>query len=135
MASWKVMKKSALGGKKLAKPQGGAKAIPTDFALVDNEDGSFDCAGHDAAGFPVDISSLATMTAASDNTAVLTVDPPTGLHGVLHGVAPGSANLAITITLNDGSSGPYSASIAVTVKAGAVSGFDVVFGPVTLRTP
>ncbi len=127
MASVKLTK-----GKTSGKP-GKGTAKKGDFLFHDNEDDTYTVTGVDAAGAPVDISSVATIAATSDNAAVLTADAPTGTTGMVHGVAPGSANLTITATWGDGSVGPFTITVPVTVAAGPATGLDVTFGPPTVR--
>lgn len=103
------------------------------FVIQDNQDATFTVFGTDAAGAQVDISSVATLTVSSDNTSVLTVDPPVGMGSTVHGVAPGSANLTITATWTDGSVGPFTITQPVTCTGGTATGITVVFGTPTIR--
>jgi len=125
----KLMKKSALRMKGAAGP---AKA--GEFILVDNEDDTFDVMGADSVGNPVDISAVATITASSDNTSVLTVDPPTGMSSAMHAVGPlGSANVTVVATWNDGSLGPFTAALPVSVVAGPANSVVIVPGTPTVH--
>ncbi len=126
MATVKLVK-----GKKGAAKGGTPKK--GDFAFQDNQDDTYTVSGVDAAGAPVDISSVATIAATSDNAAVLTADPPTGMTGTVHGAAPGSANLTVTATWNDGSIGPFAITVPVAVTAGPATGLKVDFGSPTIR--
>jgi hypothetical protein len=128
MASPKItlVKKSAAKAKARAAKPGDATST---FQLVDNQDDTFTVNGVDAAGNAVDISTLATMTAASDNTAVLTVDAPVGLTSAMHAVGPvGTANVTVVVTLTDGSAGPFTVSLPVSVVAGPASGVVIQLG-------
>ena len=113
----------------------GAKATGGSFAIQDNEDGTFTVFGTTASGQQVDISSVATLTAASDAPAVLEVDAPVGMTCGLHGLTPGNVNLTVTATWNDGSIGPFTfvESDQVTAVADPVTGLQIVHGPATVR--
>jgi hypothetical protein len=101
---------------------------PVPFDIMDNGDQSYTLFGRSAAGNRVDITGLVTVTAVSDNTAALTVDPPTGPKVQTHAIGPvGTANVANVVTWNDGSVGPFSIDLVATIKAGAATGLDVVF--------
>jgi hypothetical protein len=126
----KLVKKSAL---KSAKP--GAKAAPGMFSIVDNGDDTFTVGGVDAGGNPVALASPpVTITAVSDNTSVLTVDPPVGVGSAIHAVGPvGSANLTIVATWSDGSDGPFTIVQPITVAGGAATGLSITFGTPTIH--
>jgi hypothetical protein len=126
----KVVKKSDLP--KGFRASKSAKPLDGEFILLDNQDGSFAVHGIDKAGIPVDISDVATLTASSDNTSVLTADPPVGMTDVMHAVAPGSANVAVQAIWNDGSVGPFDATLAVPVSQSATGG--IVIGDVTVTS-
>ncbi len=129
MATVKLVKKSS----HLKSAAKGAKLKAGDFLLTDAEDGSYTVTGADAAGASVDISAVATITADSDNAAVLTADLPTGMTGAVHGLTPGTANLTIVATWGDGSVGPFTITVPCTVTTGPVTGLVVEFGPPTIR--
>ncbi len=128
MASCKLLKKSQ-GGMKAARGQ--AKA--GDFSLLDNEDDTGTVNGVNAAGNPVDISNVATITVTSDNPAVLSVDPPQGTTFKVHGATPGTCNLSIVATWNDGTVGPFTITEPMTVSAGGPTGVKVDWGTPTVR--
>lgn len=133
MSTCKLVKKSA---GKLAAPLAKAKVgdTATDFTLLDNEDNTYTVHGHSKAGNPVDISGVATLTATSDNPAIITADPPTGMTGTVHAVAPtGTANLILTATWGDGSVGPFTITVPGTVKGSAAAGLGVDFGTPTVH--
>jgi hypothetical protein len=106
-----------------------AKAGPTNFILLDNEDDTFTVMGVDKAGYPVDISTVATIVVTSDNTAILTVDPPVGMTSAMHAVGPiGSCNLDVVATWNDGSLGPFSFALPINTQASSAGGIEIVPG-------
>jgi hypothetical protein len=108
----------------------GKKATGAGVVILDNENDSFTVMGVDGAGNPVDISSVATMTAVSDTPGTVTVTT-TGMTGTVVAVGPlGTANLTVTATWNDGSIGPFSITVPVTVAANpaTTSGIGVTFG-------
>ena len=131
MATVKLVKKSAM--KAAAKP--GAKAAPATFNIVDNGDDTFTVGGVDAGGNPVALASPpVTITCVSDNTSVLTVDPPVGVGSAIHAVGPvGSANLTIVATWSDSSDGPFTIVQPVTVTGGAAAGLTITFGVPTIH--
>ncbi len=124
-----LVKKSSL--KKMAAT--GAKAANQAAVIADNQDNTATVMGVDAAGAPVDISSVATLTATSDNPLVLTVDAPTGSTFAFHGLAPGTCNINITATWNDGSIGPFNLVLPATVTSGPATGIQVDLGTPTSR--
>lgn len=102
------------------------------FVLVDNGDDTCTVLGVSKAGNEVDISSVATLAVSSDNTGVLTTDPPTGMTFAMHAVGPvGHANVNATVTWNDGSIGPFDATLPVDVIAGGPTGVKIVPGTPT----
>ncbi len=109
-----------------------AAAVAGSFVLLDNEDETFTVLGVTAGGNTVDISDVATLEVVSDNTSILTVDPPVGMTSAMHAVGPlGTANLSVTATWNDGSLGPFSFTLPGEVKAGPVGGVVIDLGPPT----
>ncbi len=139
--SCKVIKKSALKGAapKLTK----GAAVSPGLVIVDNEDGrTFTVMGTNQAGNPVDISALATLTPppSSSDPTVLTVDPPVGMTSAFHEVGKppklGTATVSVSATANDGSFGPFTAAMDVTVSAGGPTGITIVItGPTVPPTP
>lgn len=103
------------------------------FTMQDNQDDTCTVQGVDAAGAAVDISAVATITAVSDNPAVLTVDSPVGMTFKEHGVAPGSANVTVVATWGDGSVGPFTFTLPDTVTAGPATGLLITHGTPTVR--
>ncbi len=128
-----------------APPAAKPKAVLSAVNINDNQDDSFTVHGVDANGSVLDISALATITASSDNTALMTVDAPVGVTSTVHGVVPspapadgtvlGVANLVIVATWNDGSVGPFNISVPVTLtySASAPTGIVVDFGTPVIR--
>ncbi len=123
--------------KTLKAPKAGGKAAGPmqDFLLVDNEDSSYTVQGVDAAGATVDISTVATLAATSSDPSVLTVDPPVGMTGAVHGVKPGSVTVTLTATWNDPTAGigPFNIEWPLTVSAGPATGIVVTPGTPTVR--
>jgi hypothetical protein len=131
----KLIKKSALPTARA----GAAKATATapksvsDFVLVDNENDTLTIMGIDAAGNPVDISSVATIAASTSDPTILTADPPTGMTVKMTAVGklstPGApVVLTVVATWNDGSVGPFTATLPVDVVAGGPTGILIVPG-------
>jgi hypothetical protein len=127
-----TLTKKTNGGKMAAKAVKGA-AAPVGFTFQDNQDATFTVMGTDSAGASVDISAVATLTAASDNTAVLTVDSVVGMGSTIHGLTPGSANLTLVATWTDGSVGPFTITVPINVSGTAATGLTVTFGSPTVR--
>ncbi len=136
--SCKVIKKSSLRGapKMLAK---GAVPKLGGLVLVDSEDGkNFTVMLRDSVGNVVDGSALATLSPApsSSDPTIITVDPPTGMASAFHvvGTPPklGTATVSVTVTANDGSFGPFSDSVAVTVAPGGPTGAQIIIGDPTV---
>lgn len=110
----------------LVKKKPGVQAAPkakagdpvVEFQIQDNQDATFTVFGVNAQGNQLDINGVATLQVASDNTPILTVDPPTGMTSAMHAVNPvGKANVTATVTWNDGSIGPFSFTLPVDVIA------------------
>lgn len=132
MARVKLTKKSP-GMKAAAKAAKGAAPL-TEYVIQDNGDVTFTVLGVDAAGNQVDISGLATITVSSDNTSIVTVDPPVGMTSALHAVGPlGTCNLTAVATFNDGTSPALTFTLPVTTKTGPVSGVVIEFGTPTVH--
>jgi hypothetical protein len=132
-ATVKLVKKSS-SSKKATKFTPGA--VATDFQFVDNGDSTCTVNGVDGAGNPVDISTVATITASSSDTTLVTVDAPSGMTFGMHAVGPLSTPgtpvaIAVVATWTDGSKGPFSFTLNVDVIAGGPTGIIVVPGTVT----
>jgi len=135
MATVKMVKKKS---GMLSAAVKGAKASPGVFLLQDNGDDTFTVLGADAAGATVDISAVATLTASSDNPAVVTVDTPTGMTSAIHAATPppavgATANITLTATWKDGSIGPFVVTWPQQITAGPVSGIVVTPGVPTVH--
>lgn len=127
MAKFKVSFTKKSGAKAAAAPHASGPVV--DFQLLDNQNDSVTIQGASAAGNPIDISTVATITVKSDNESVLTVSTPSGMTYVEKAVgSTGSANVTVTATWNDGSVGPFSISYPVTVTAGPAGGLVVTHG-------
>lgn len=111
----------------------GAKAADQAAILQDNQDQTVTVFGVDAGGAQVDISSVATLAVTSSDPAILTVDAPNGATFAHHGVAPGEAKVEIVATWSDGSVGPFTIDLPVTVTGSPVSGLQVLLGTPTSR--
>jgi hypothetical protein len=111
-----------------------AKAALASFQIQDNQDDSFTVFGVDAAGNQVDISGVASLAVSSDNTAILTVDAPVGMTSAMHAVGPvGTVNIVAKATWTDGSVGPFTFTLPVTVQTGPASGLNIVPGTPTVH--
>jgi hypothetical protein len=107
-------------------------ADPGAFGLIDNQDDSVTVMGVTTGGDHVDISTVATLAAVSSDPAVASVDPPAGMTYQLHGLKAGHSDVALTVTWNDGSIGPFSATDPIDVASGGVTGLVITHGvPVT----
>lgn len=100
------------------------------FDLQDNGDLTFTVFGTDAAGALVDISDVATLTATSSDSTVVTVDPPVKMSSAVHAAVPppvvgATASISFTATWNDGSVGPFTIDWPQTIVAGPVTGIAV----------
>lgn len=132
-----ITKKSAARG--APKPLARGAPPPSAFTLQDNADGTFTVLGADAAGNSLDISAVASITALSDNPAVVTVDTPAPMTlGVHAPTAPAPAigavaNVTVTATWTDGSIGPFTFTFSETITAGPAASILVVPGPVTVH--
>ncbi len=106
-------------------------SLISSFVMFDNDDDTFTVSGVDAAGNPVDISAVASLTPAptSDNPSVLTVGPPVGMTFPVAAAGPlGVANVTATATWGDGSLGPFAFTLPVTIQAGAAGGIEIIPG-------
>jgi hypothetical protein len=102
------------------------KADPGAFVIVDNGSGDFQVMGADAAGFPVDISSVATITSVSQDAGKLTANVTGANTFHVAGVAPGSGVIVlVTATWNDGSIGPFSVNQPFDITGGPAVGITV----------
>jgi hypothetical protein len=132
MTACKIVKKSSVkGSSPLAKATVAAPAIA--FQILDNQDDTFTVQGTNAAGDALDISTVATLTASSDNPAVGTVDAPVGMVVTGHFLTAGSTNLTFVATWNDKSTGPFTITLPVTVSGSAATGITVTPGVPTVR--
>jgi hypothetical protein len=128
----KIIKSTASQGVKSAAPM--AVGDSTDaYLLQDNNDGSFDVFGLNAAGNRVDITGVATLDASSSDDSVVAVSPPTGAHVACQAKKPGSAEIKATATWNDGSVGPFEITVPCDVKSSPVKGLVAEFGDPTIR--
>jgi hypothetical protein len=134
MAKITLVKKSA------AKPHAaaGTRATPGDFILLDNEDGTATVMGASAAGNPVDISAVATIAVTSSDTTIITVDPPTGMMFAMHAVGklsvPGTpVSVTVVASWNDGSIGPFTATLPVDVVTGPAASIVIKPGVPTVH--
>jgi hypothetical protein len=110
-------------GHDLTKMGAPAPGDPSNFVLLDNEDGTVTMLGVSKAGNPTDISSVAKLDPPpeSDTPAIVAVDPASisGMTFKESAVGPlGTATVAITVTWLDGSLGPFVVDDNVEVKTG-----------------
>jgi hypothetical protein len=130
MATVTLTKKSAFATKKST----GKPAAVVNFQLQDNGDDTCTVLGVDAGGNTADISAVATIVVTSDAPTILTVDPPVGMTFAMHAVGPlGAANVTAVATWNDGSKGPFTFTLPVTVVAGPATGVVIVPGTPTVH--
>jgi hypothetical protein len=106
------------------------------FAIFDNEDGTFSIFGTSPSNPKIDISSVATLTTVSSDTTLVTVDPPTGFTDAFHALKAGNPIITATATWNDGSKGPFSLDLplVITTDPNSATGLGVTFGTPTVRT-
>ncbi len=131
-ATCKLVKKSAQK-MKAGPAKGPLKA--GELTLLDNENASATIQGADAGGNPVDISTVATLTATSSNAAVFSVDAPAGMTVQGHGLTPGTATVTFVATWNDPAAGigPFTVESVVTCTAGGPTGITVTWGDPVVR--
>jgi len=136
MAKLKVrcVKKSADKPKKAG---AGMHAGPiVEFVARDNEDSTYTVFGEDAAGFRVDIASVATLAITGPSSPSVSVDPPQGMTALFHFTPPPTTApvvFAVNVTWNDGSIGPFAFDQPVSVIAGPAATVSGEFGPPTPR--
>jgi hypothetical protein len=135
MAKAKSVKLAKKSGKQAVAPKKAAGPV-TDFVFMDNQDDTCTVNGVDAAGNPVDISSVATIAVNSGDTTTVTVDPPTGMTFAMHATGKLTASgspclISVTATWNDGSVGPFSFTLPVDVVAGPATGVVIIPGTPT----
>src|SRR2546425_470658 len=119
--------KSTKAMPKLAKAKVGD--VQDTLVIQDNGDNTCTVLGVSAAGNDVDISDVATLTVTSSDVAFITVDAPAGMTFALHAVGPiGHSDVAATVTWNDGTIGPFDATLPVDVVAGPAGGIKIVPG-------
>lgn len=130
-----LVKKGVGQGQRVSRKLAAGDPAVTSFQLQDNQDDTYTVSGVDAAGFPVDISGVASLTPAptSADPTVLTVDAPTGMTFGVHGVKPGESDVTATATWNDGSLGPFTFILPTTVAAGPAGSIVVTPGVPTSR--
>lgn len=132
----KLVKKSA-GLKKATAPVHGPVKTTTDLLLFDNQDDTATVQGVDAGGNPVDISSVATITVSSSDTASLTVATPVGMTFSFSALKPTvvgtPVNVTVTATWSDGSVGPFVVTLPVDITGTVATGLVVTPGTPTVR--
>ncbi len=133
MPTVKFVKKSALP--KLASGQKAGPPKKGDILVIgDDQSATLTVALADSQGFPVpNGDTLATLTASSSDTTLLTFDPPSGLSDHYNGLKPGTITATLVITANDGSFGPFTITQPGTVNAGAPTQATVDWGVPTIR--
>jgi hypothetical protein len=133
----KLLKPLAPGKKMGVHGVAGVKALPGAFGILPGQSDSFTVVGLDAAGNPVDLSSVASLSnLVSENTAILTVDPAVGMTSTCHTIttapggvpAVGSTDVDATATWTDGSDGPFSIVQPVVVAVGPAGSLGIQFG-------
>lgn len=104
-----------------------------EFVLVEGNNDDVTVTGVDSGGNPVDISTISTTTAASDNPAVLEIGPPVR-GGTYNEKAPGpagTANVTVTTVMNDPPGATFSFTYKATVAAGPAGGVTITHGTPT----
>ena len=129
----KLVKKGAM--KAAAKASAAGPVV--DFVLQDNQNDTVTILGADAAGNPVDISSVATLTAVSSDPTKVTVSTPSGMTATETAVGPltvaGSpVAVSFTATWNDGSLGPFTVVDSVDVVNSPAGGVVIQHGTPTV---
>ena len=121
-------------------PHGGSSrmaAVVPSFSILDLDDYLITVERTDGATPPTLTAidpTLAAMAVTSDNPAVATVDAPSGMTAMLHGLAVGTANITAVVTYNNASEGPYSETVVATCAAVAgVPGIVMTLGPAVVR--
>lgn len=126
----RLMKKSQ-ATKKTAAFSPAAPPVPGSFILFDNQDDSCNVYGVTATGQQVDISSVASLTVTTSDPTVVSVDAPQGMKFAMHavlvppqplpaqGTVLGNVTITATATWTDGSQGPFTFSLPVTLEAAA----------------
>lgn len=106
----------------------------SEFNFIDNGGGSYSVQGVSAAGNPVDISAVATLSVVSDDPGKVIVDSVTGMTFNLKAAGPVTiqpVNVTVTATWNDASTGPFDFKAPANVIAGPAAGIQVVeLGPI-----
>lgn len=128
MAFRAKVQKQGQGGKQPRKWKAGDVINPSNpFAVTDdpNNPGHYKVWLTNAAGDLIDGNDKATFHGDSSDPATLTStdEPPMGF--AVQGVKQGSANVSGTVTLNDGSAGPFQGDVAFNVSPGGPTGFTV----------
>jgi hypothetical protein len=126
----RIQKKAMMAGMGKA-PLKGPPGVA--FVFQDNEDDTATVLGTDSAGATVDISQVASIAVTSDAPTICSVDAPVGTSFKFHGLLPGTANLTVVATWNDGSVGPFTFVLPVTVSGSAATGIVVTPGTPTVR--
>lgn len=103
--------------------QGGSTPMP--ITIKDSEQVQYAIAEVDSKGFPVPSTGTATTTVS--DPAILSVDATDPFNPVVKGVAPGSAQVAVSVDLGDGSA-PLTGTDDVTVSAGAAASLTLTPG-------
>jgi len=116
----KVVKKAQFAGSGPVKKFSAGDPV-TEFTMIDNGGGSFTLLGRSAAGNDVDISGVATVDVVSADPTLVTASAAGGADFNLAAVGPVTptpVDITATATWNDGSLGPFSATLHATVVAG-----------------
>lgn len=103
------------------------------FVIFDNQNDTFSVQGVDQGGNAVDISGVATITVVSSDPTIGTVATPTGMTFAFSAVAPGATTVTVTATWTDGSVGPFTFDVPVTVSGTAAVGLKVTPGTPVAR--
>lgn len=90
-------------------------APPVEIQLLEDTAGGLTVFGTTAGGKQADLSSVATITATSSDPTTLEVGAVSGAHVAYAGKKPGTADLVLVATWNDGSIGPFQLTVHATM--------------------
>lgn len=132
-----IKKITSLPSKASQKAMAGASApvvTPGALGIFFDQKDTFTVVGQTASGQDAVLDGLATMTVTTSDASVVTLNPVVGLSETMVGVkgaapsaTPRHADLAITVTMTDGS-GVFTATQGVDVSDDPVTGIKITLG-------